>query len=288
MNSRQKLIYNMGYGFYEDLTLRSRILKRLGLALGGGGAKGIAHIAFLEKLDEMGITPSVIAGTSMGAIVGAVYCSGMKAGDMMAVLERMDEKASRRKKGGLLLRLTTGTPAYRGEFMKRFIDSLLPVKTFEELKIPFKVSAVDFYTLEEKVFTSGSLLDAVMASAALPPGVYPYQIGDRFYIDGGAVNSVPATLIRDECDVLAAIDVSKVRPTAPGTKPTLKNARSAMMMAGARALMAYKMEEAQTDLFYKVLFDNIGTLDFFKFREAYATGQRYAERFAEDIHHILK
>lgn len=263
-------------------------LKKLGLALGGGGAKGIAHIAFLEKLDEMGIAPSIVSGTSMGAIVGAVYCSGMKAADMMAVLERLDEKSSRRTKGGLMLRLTTGTPAYRGEFMKRFIDSLLPVKTFEELKIPLKVSAVDFYSLQERVFTSGSILDAVMASAALPPGVYPYQIGDHYYIDGGAVNIVPATLIRDECDVLAAIDVSKIRPTDPKKKPTLKNARTAMMTAGSKALLSYKMKEAGTDLFYKVFFDNIGTLDFFKFREAYATGQQYVDRFGEDIEMILK
>ena len=262
-------------------------MKKLGLALGGGGAKGIAHIAFLEKLDELGITPSVVSGTSMGAIVGAVYCAGQKAGDMMAVLEKLDEKASRRKKGGLLLRLSTATPAYRGEFMKRFIDSLLPVKTFEELKIPLKIVAVDFYTLEEVVFTSGSLLDAVMASAALPPGVYPYQIGDKYYIDGGAVNVVPATVIKYDCDVLAAIDVSKIRPTSPNAKLTINNARKAMMNAGAKALLEYKMQEAGTDLFYKVLFDNIGTLDFFKFREAYATGLKYVKSFGDDMIKIL-
>jgi len=262
-------------------------LKKLGLALGGGGAKGIAHIAFLEKLDEMGITPAVVSGTSMGAIVAAVYCAGQKAGDMMAALEKLDEKASRRKKGGLLLRLSTATPAYRGEFMKRFIDSLLPVKTFEELKIPLKIVAVDFYTLEEKVFTSGSLLDAVMASGALPPGVYPYAIGDQYYIDGGAVNVVPATVIKDDCDVLAAIDVSAIRLPKPDAKLTVKNAKKAMRTAGAKALLEYKMQEAGTDLFYKVLFDNIGTLDFFKFREAYATGQKYVKSFGDDIIKIL-
>lgn len=263
-------------------------MKKLGLALGGGGAKGIAHIAFLEKLDEMGITPSVVSGTSMGAIVAAVYCSGQKAGDMMAVLQRLDEKASRRKKGGIFLRLSTATPTYRGEFMKRFIDSLLPVKTFEELKIPLKIVAVDFYTLEEKVFTSGSLLDAVMASAALPPGVYPYKIGESYYIDGGAVNVVPATVIKDECDVLAAIDVSSVVPTNPSKKPNLKNARTAMIVASSKALLDYKMAEAGTDLFYKVIFDNIGTLDFFKFNEAYATGLKYVERFENEINKNLK
>ena len=263
-------------------------MKKLGLALGGGGAKGIAHIAFLERLDEMGVTPSVVSGTSMGAIVAAVYCSGQKAGDMMAALERLDEKASRRKKGGLFLRLSTATPTYRGVFMKRFIDSLLPVKTFEELKIPLKIVAVDFYTLEEKVFTSGSLLDAVMASAALPPGVYPYQIGKNYYIDGGAVNLVPTTVIKDECDVLAGIDVSSVVPTKPSKKPNLKNARTAMIVASSKALLAYKQAEAGTDLFYKVIFDNIGTLDFFKFREAYATGTKYVERFENEIKKKLK
>lgn len=258
-------------------------MRKLGLALGGGGAKGIAHLAFLDKLDEMGIVPVAVSGTSMGAIIGAIYCSGMKAKDMMAYLAHMDEDASSGRKRRLLLRLSTASPSYRGVFMKRMVESMLPVKTFEELKIPLKIIAVDFYTLEEKVFSSGSLVDAVMASAALPRGVYPYKIGEHYYIDGGAINIVPANVIKDDCDVLVAIDVSSIVPTDPDKKPTGKHARTAMIVACSKALLAYKMQEAGTDLFYKVIFDNIGTLDFHKYKEAYEVGQKYTNQFEKDL-----
>jgi len=262
-------------------------LKRVGMALGGGGAKGIAHLAFLEVLDKKGIIPSVVSGTSIGSLIGALYCSGQTAAEIYEFLSRLDETTSSGRKRRLLIKLQASSPTKRAEWMKRFIETLLPVKTFEELKIPLKICAVNFYTLEEKMFTSGSLIDAMMASMALPGGIYPYKIGDEYYIDGGAGNVVPVDYIKDDCDVVVGIDVSSILPTPRTKKPTMKNARIAFVNGCRKGCLEYKLKEADVDLFYKIKFDNIGTLDFFKYKNAYMQGTKIAPKFEQDLMDIL-
>ena len=262
-------------------------MKRVGIALGGGGAKGIAHLAFLEVLDKMGIKPAAISGTSIGAIAGALYCAGLSGREIFDRIARLDETTSKGRKRRLLLKLEASRAPARAAWMKRFMESLLPVKTFEELKIPLKICAVDFYSLEEKMFDSGNLLDAVMASMALPGGVPPYRIDGHYYIDGGAVNIVPLDYIRGDCDLLAGIDVSSIRLTPKNRKPTSSNAKQAFKMAVRKTLLDEKCRQAHADLFYKIIFDNIGTLDFFKYRDAYETGQKKAPKFEQDLKRLL-
>jgi len=262
-------------------------LKQIGIALGGGGAKGFAHLAFLDVLDDMGVQPCAVSGTSIGAIIGALYCSGLTAKEIYDRVARLDETTSQGRKRRLLLKLETSRASSRAVWMKRFIEGLLPVKTFEELMIPLKVCAVDFYSLEEKMFSSGKLIDAVMASMALPGGVPPYKIGDHYYMDGGAVNVVPLDYIVGCCDISIGIDVSSIRTTLPTTKPTSGNAKTAFKMAIRKALLDEKREQTGVDLFYKVIFDNIGTLDFLKYNKAYETGQKMATQFKQDLKRLL-
>ncbi len=262
-------------------------MKRVGIALGGGGAKGFAHLAFLDVLDRNGIKPCAVSGTSIGAIIGALYCAGKSSEEILEFVSRLDETTSKGKKRRLLIQLEAVRPSRRAKWMKRFIENLLPVETFEELKIPLKICAVDFYSLEEKMFDSGKLVDAVMASIALPGGVPPYPIGDKYYIDGGATNVVPLDYIRDDCNVLIGIDVSSIIPTPPNRKPSATNAKIAFKMATRKALLDEKRRQTGADLFYKVIFDNIGTLDFLKYREAYETGLTMAREFEEDIKRLL-
>ena len=262
-------------------------MKRVGIALGGGGAKGFAHLAFLDVLDQNGIKPCAVSGTSIGAIIGALYCSGKSSAEILEFVSRLDETTSKGKKRRLFIQLEAVSPSRRAKWMKRFIENLLPVKTFEELKIPLKICAADFYTLKEMKFETGNLVDAVMASMALPGGVPPYPIAGRYYIDGGAVNIVPLDYISDDCDILAGIDVSSIIPTPERRKPSAYNARAAFNMATRMALLDEKRKQTGADLFYKVIFDNIGTLDFFKYRQAYETGQKLARKFEDDIKQLL-
>lgn len=178
-------------------------MKDFGLALGGGGVKGLAHIALLKTLDQIGAKPTVIAGTSIGAIIGALYASGLSG---LEIEERVREhlfsrkggiKGAYRRRKHLLKWLKVfafekargGLIAADGLFEHLFCE--LVEKNFSELDIPFVAVAADFHSGEEVVLNSGSVLTAVQASMAVPGVFAPVERNGRMLIDGGVVNNVP-------------------------------------------------------------------------------------------------
>jgi NTE family protein len=194
--------------------------KRVGLALGGGGARGLAHIPVLETLDELGIRPCAIAGTSIGAIIGALYASGLSGQDirkqvdrlLMRDVEKISDVFTRKD---LLKWVELIDPAFhRGSLLKgekfiRFLEDSMKCSRFEELAIPLSVSTTDFLTGKEEVFTSGDLLSAVRASMAIPGVFSPVERDGKMLVDGGLVNPLPYNLLLSRsCDVIIATDVS--------------------------------------------------------------------------------
>ncbi|MDJ0957372.1 MAG: patatin-like phospholipase family protein [Arenicellales bacterium] len=199
----------------------------VGIALGGGGAKGLAHISMLEVLDELGIRPSMIAGTSIGAIVGVIYASGISAKD---IRNRIDELTIVPKslKDAFEAKQLFGWLDYIGLDIGRnsllnvdkFLDHLeanVGISTFEELKIPLKVVASDFWARQEVVFDSGPITPAVAASFALPGIFKPVVIDDRVLVDGGSVNPLPYDLLQDTCDIVIAVNVMGQREPKSGS-----------------------------------------------------------------------
>ena len=196
---------------------------KIGLALGGGGARGLAHIAILEAFDEAGLKPALIAGTSIGALVGAVYASGMPASEMRRYCEEAFGKRSAiirhvfsRWRGRIWNLWRPWAPAmFRSE---RLFDLVLPPlpRTFEGLKIPFMSVATDFFTQSQYVSTAGALLPALAASSALPALLTPVQLDGRILIDGGYVNPLPFDLLSN-ADFVMAVDVSG-EMAGPGTE----------------------------------------------------------------------
>jgi NTE family protein len=193
-------------------------VQRIGLALGGGGAKGIAHIVILELLDEMGIRPHRISGTSIGAVIGAMYASGMSGADIRGVIKRMtisegDSIADVLLRKDLLkwidlVDINFGrTGLLHGEKVMKYLYEMMKTESFEELEIPLKVVAADFWTRETVVISSGPLLPAVKASMAIPGVFTPVKLDGRVLIDGGGVDPVPYEWLLDECDVTVAVDV---------------------------------------------------------------------------------
>ena len=190
----------------------------IGLALGGGGARGLAHIAMIEAFDELGVKPHIIAGTSIGAIYGAAFASGISGRELR---EHTREILSQRF--GLLRNLlaATGQPFQRIMSVlgarsaildpSGLLDLILPkyVKNdFADCEIPLKIVASDFYDQEPRVFTEGPLRPAVAASMALPVLFQPVVTGGRVLIDGGLTNPLPFDLLMGEADIVVAIDVS--------------------------------------------------------------------------------
>ena len=176
-------------------------MKKLGLALGAGGSRGVAHIGFIKALEEAGIKPDYICGCSMGSVVGAAYAAGLTPEAMWGVVKKLrllDLIVPSGQRGGLF-----GTRKMRSLLLKH-----IGATTFEELKIPFHCVAVDMCTQKLVEFSKGNLIDAVVASSSIPAVFHPLDKDGMRLIDGGILERVPAAQVKAMgADVVVAVDV---------------------------------------------------------------------------------
>lgn len=178
---------------------------KIGLALSGGGAKGIAHLGVLKALEERKIPIDMISGVSAGSIVGALYADG----------HPLDEILKFFQKCNLFQMVSFNLPSYGGfATMKGFKDSLkdmLLAKKFEDLKIPLIVNATDMSEGRNVYFSSGELLDCIIASSTVPIFFRPTKIRGKLYIDGGIFCNLPATILRKyNCDIVIGVHVNPI------------------------------------------------------------------------------
>lgn len=166
--------------------------KKIGLALGSGAARGLAHIGVLKVLEREGIPISAIAGTSIGALIGALYASGVSPERMEEVARNVDWKRLAR----LIDPIFPTSGLIDGKKVAHFMAEILPVRTFEELRIPLAVVATDVETGEPLIIRRGDLLSALRAAIAFPGIFTPARFGSRFLVDGGLLNPVPADVVR--------------------------------------------------------------------------------------------
>ena len=165
---------------------------RIGYALGGGGARGLSHIGVMKVLEEHGIYPDVIAGTSMGALVGALYASGLRAGDIERAL-RLDLRRL-----AMLADVTWSLSGLvKGKRVTAALESFLGDLTFADLKIPFACVATDIVNGQQIIMRSGPVITAVRASISVPGLFTPVKVRGRYLVDGGLVNMVPVSTCRD-------------------------------------------------------------------------------------------
>ena len=162
----------------------------IGLALGGGFARGIVHVGVLKVLEQEGIPVSFVAGTSVGALIGAAYCSGVSPAELEEIAARVRFKD--------LARWTLSRYGFATNLrMITFLKKILKVHTFEELQIPLAVTATDFGSGEGVVFRAGPLVDAVRASCAYPGVFLPVKVNGRLLVDGMLAHSLPTRPARD-------------------------------------------------------------------------------------------
>lgn len=273
---------------FIKLTLATTLLAacgrkegRIGLALGGGGAKGLAHILMLEVLDELNIRPYQIAGTSIGAVMGALYASGMTGQGIRHLIERLTvargeswlsalfEKDIGRWWGMIELQLGRGGLLDTGPFAA-FLQETLGVSRFKDLQIPLKVVAADFWSRKQVVFEKGQLLPAIQASIAIPGLFSPVHIKGQVLVDGGLVNPVPYDLLFDDCDVVIAIDVLGNRTPAtvdngPGYFETTFNTYQIMQAS----IIQEKIRNRPPHIYIHPDLENIRVLDFNRVNEIY-------------------
>jgi len=184
----------------------ARKTPKIGLALGSGAARGLAHIGVLKALEEEAIPIDIISGTSMGAIIGAYYAKERQAAILEEVALGIDWKKLARLLDLNLALLQKGF--VHGYKVKEFLQSLIGDVKFEDLEIPLAVVAADAETTEEIIITKGSVIEAVRASISMPVIFTPVKWQDRFLIDGGVVNPVPADVARNMgAEIVIAVNV---------------------------------------------------------------------------------
>lgn len=271
----------------------------IALALGGGGARGLAHIPILEAFDEMGIRPKVIAGTSIGAVFAAAYASGLSGKQIrnhtFEVLNKKidlvrDLYAARVRSSGSFLNAFAPRPAFLSP--EKLLDTILPpqfARDFDHLTTPLKIVASDFYAQEAVVFSSGPLRRAVAASMALPIIFQPVEVEGRVLIDGGLVNPLPFDLIAGDADLTVAVDVSGAPTRSPDrVMPKAWETLFACNFIFERTIIREKLRHSQPDLYIDAGTSRYQILDFMKLEEILAAAEPAKERVKAQLARLLK
>lgn len=183
--------------------------KRLALVLGGGGAKGFAHIGVLEELHANGIVPDVIIGCSAGAIVGALYAANPD-------IEALKAQVLNGKSNDIVALSGDHLPysIYSAKPLARYLHKNLAVEQFEDLQIPLIITATDLQYGNVAVFNSGDLIPAVIASASYPGAIHPTKIDDFYYIDGGISDPLPTSIAKElGFETVIAVNIAERLPT---------------------------------------------------------------------------
>jgi len=246
--------------------------KSFALALGGGGARGLAHIAVLEALDEMRIKPAAIAGTSIGSWIGAAYAAGVSGRDIRRfVITLAHDRAEvfRRliatRAGTFANLVSQGFGSATLVDAEKFCEQFLPAKVpeaFVELDIPLIIIATDLYRREQVVFSSGALKPALAASIALPGLMRPVVIAERILIDGGAANPLPFEELRGCADVVVAVDISGAPTDERRDLPNPWECLLATVLVMANAITAEKVKRGAPDLIVRPNVGAFRALDF--------------------------
>lgn len=237
---------------------------RVGLALGGGAAKGFAHIGVIKMLEANGISPDVVSGTSAGSVVGSLYASGM---DAFALQERafsLDQSSVRDVSllsGGLV----------KGQKLQDFVNQLVNNRPLEKLNKPFAAVSTELETGNRAVFVRGNTGQAVRASSSIPGVFEPVLISGKHYVDGGVVSPVPVDAAKQlGADFVIAVDISaKANGKAPGSMVSI--------VTQSIAIMGQKLGEqelARADVIIRPKVGQIGPSDFDQKNQAILEGER--------------
>jgi len=214
--------------------------KKIGLALGSGAARGLAHIGVIKALEEAEIGIDMIAGTSVGAFIGALYASGVP----VARMEQVAKEVDWRQMAGWVDPIIPTTGLIDGKKLARFMSELLPASSFEQLKIPLAMVTTDIESGETLIIKRGNLLEALRAAVAFPGIFTPVRFGNRFLVDGGLCHPVPADVTRDLGADLV-IGVCAIPPVAKQREETFLPSEPSSKSSGKGLLDLFNAERIE-------------------------------------------
>ncbi|PID56314.1 MAG: patatin [Ignavibacteriae bacterium] len=255
-------------------------MKKIGLALGAGGARGLAHILMLEVFEELGIMPHIISGSSIGAIIGASFASGTCTKEIKEVVNDLIYHKNSKfwelhkktdytkmlnffdfglKHGGII----------KGVKFQKVLRKEIKANTFKELKIPLKIITTDYWSHEQVVVDKGDLQKAVIASFSLPGLFPPIECNGKLLIDGGMSNPLPYDVLPNDCDITIAIDISaKKNKIENGTPPPYDVLFSAFQIM-QNSIVIEKLKRAKPDILINTEIQGIRIHEFMKSKTIY-------------------
>jgi len=300
-----KSIHKQSYGGKKKMFIRMETLARYlisktrGIALGGGGARALAHVGVLKILEEQGIHIDYVSGSSFGAVIGALYARGENVSSIIRILKK--------NFGGVQRPFFDPTlpvvSFYRGKKMIKMLKNTFGEMRIEELQIPFVTSAVDLHSGNEIIFDSGLLWEALTACMSLPGVFPPLIIGEKALIDGGTLNNVPDSLIRQKgANVIVSVNVSpledsglvKLLENGNGTSlrslgrlwdnvkhpPILKIIGRAISLEGRELL---RLKQQNMDFFVSLQLSEYSIFDFNKFTEIISVGENQFKHYLPGV-----
>jgi NTE family protein len=239
---------------------------RIGLALGGGAARGFAHIGVIQVLEEAGIKPDLVTGTSAGSLVAALYAAGRNGKDLAAQAMAMDESV-------LTDWVFPTRGVIRGEALARYVREQTAGAGIEQMRLPLGIVATDLDSGLPVLFRRGDAGQAVRASSAVPAVFLPVRIGEREYVDGGLVAPVPVRFARDMgAELVIAVDVS----TPPDGAPTHDTMRLLLQTFAIMGKRINHFELAQADVVLRPQLAGVSSTDFAARRRAIEAGREAA------------
>lgn len=279
-----------GAPFSEDLLLDqfwsefqvqpAKDRPRVGVVLGGGGARGLAHIGVLRVLEEEGIPIDLVVGTSVGALIGALYTAGVPLWKIERLAQEIGWQHLTNYSRTALVRLLVAERLLSSERMEQYMTTMIGQKRFDELRIPFACVAADLKTGEKIIFREGPVAPAVRASATIPGVFEPVEYRQRFLVDGGIVDNVPtdvAALLGADIIIVVAVqgDFSQRQPTS-----VLEVIHQAMSIQGEQLA---RQELQQADLVIRPQVGNIDIAELGRGKECMAAGVLAARNMLSEI-----
>ena len=244
----------------------AKVPPKIGLALGGGAARGFAHVGVIQVLEEAGIRPNLVVGTSAGSLVAAIYASGKNGKQLQQVAETMEEAAIA---DWTLPIFNRGV--LRGDALARYVNKQVGLRKIEDLPLPLGVVATDLNTGNQMLFQRGDTGTAVRASSAVPAVFEPVKISGRDYVDGGLVSPVPVRSARQMgAELVIAVDISSPPDSnlAGGTLDVLLQTFSIM----GKSINQFELKEA--DVVVRPILTNVSSSDFGARKRAIEAGRQ--------------
>lgn len=258
----------------------------MGLALGSGGARGIAHVGFLQALEEEGIKPDYISGCSMGAVIGGAYAFGMT----VPQIKKLALGLKMRDLVDVSPAMITKLSVLRGHKLRDFLKGNLGDAKIEDMKIPFKCVATDLYSGKLHVFDNGNAAIAIQASSTIPAIFRPVKYEDKFFVDGGCLCRVPVKVVKEMgADVVVGVDVLKNTSEAVEKLPNifLMLLRVFDIMDCNQAMLLREAEKDICDVLVEPEMAGYSQYDMKNFDKIYDEGYEEGKKHVQKIKELL-